>query len=171
MNTQKNRPQDNFKWKIKSRGKPCQNLLKNRFFSFKNVIKKYECFCDLLPSIFYKLPATQMHHTVQCNGWELLIIFTEEQNSPCNILLLKMVTVSESVFTSSKRHSTQRALASHTVPSIRLLSMDPERRVGLSWRTTSTWEDCPNPLAKLLSEASCASSNTTYLHFCLLSAF
>lgn len=40
----KNRPQDNFKWEIKSGGKPCQNLLKNRFFSFKNVIKNTNVF-------------------------------------------------------------------------------------------------------------------------------
>lgn len=84
----KNRPRDNFKWEIKSGRKPCQNLLKNRFFSFKNVIKKYECFCDLLPSLFYRLSATQMYHTVQCDGWGLLIIFTEE-NSPCYTPLLK----------------------------------------------------------------------------------
>lgn len=30
-----------------------------------------------------------MYHTVQCDGWALLIILTEEQNSPCNILLKK----------------------------------------------------------------------------------
>lgn len=85
----KNRPQDNFKWEIKSGRKPCQNLLKNRFFSFKNVIKKYECFCDLLPSLFYRLSATQMYHTVQYDGWGLLIIFTEKQNGPCYTPLLK----------------------------------------------------------------------------------
>lgn len=66
----------------------CQNLLKNRFFSFKMLLK-YECFCELLPNIFYKLSATQIHHTVQCDGWGLLIIFTEEWNSSCNILALK----------------------------------------------------------------------------------
>lgn len=101
---EKNRPQDNFKWEIKSGRKPCQNLLKNRFFSFKNVIKKYECFCDLLPSLFYKLSATQKYRTVRCDGWELLIIFTEDQNSPCYMLLLKRWGYSESTFISSSSH-------------------------------------------------------------------
>lgn len=97
----KNRPQDNLKWEIKSGRKPCKNLLKNRFFSFKNVIKKYECFCDLLPSLFYKLSATQRYRTVRGDGWGLLIIFTEEQNSPCYMLLLKRWGYSESTFISS----------------------------------------------------------------------
>lgn len=76
-------------------------FIEKQIFLLQNVIKKYECFCDLLPSLFYKLSATQRYRTVWGDGWGLLIIFTEEQNSPCYMLLLKRWGYSESTFISS----------------------------------------------------------------------